>query len=328
MGDEEKIKDYSQCNYNEESMEVSKPKSTGIDEPGYDKEKHKQFIINYHKRKLITYDDSGIVQLRDNIMEKGEIIDRDFQKNISDLYSKDYEKQDICERNPPYSGAAFTKLPNITVLPNLKTVEKRMILGCTMGHYQEALDKSDIDYLEVYEYHGYGAMLIDKKDEPFMELHVLKPGDKIFTLNKCNMTLYNFNLHPLVTSDFANPKIHQGDKSLQKEIGPALIMLYDGIKLGITLNEDYINNKDHIGGTGIELPGYHKDELTIIIDTDLGKDIYEKLLLEETRKHFLRIGIRVARGSDTLYLNGEELSGSLYDIVTEKDVLQKYFKMQ
>jgi hypothetical protein len=29
-----------------------------------------------------------------------------------------------------------------------------IILGCTMGHYQEALDGSKIPFLEVYEYHS------------------------------------------------------------------------------------------------------------------------------------------------------------------------------
>jgi hypothetical protein len=168
----------------------------------------------------------------------------------------------------------------------------------------------------------YGAMLIDTKDSPFMDLHILKPGDKVYTLNKCNMTLYNFDHLPLVTVDFANPKIHQGDKSLQKEIGPALMMVFDGIRLHVKMNEKYINRDD---GLGIEI--HEKiEQLDINFNTKLGKELYDNFLKPDVVAEFEKLNIHVQPG-EAISLEGEELNEPLYDIVTQKNILQKFFKM-
>lgn len=281
-----------------------------------------QFCINYHNTKLVSFEDDGYVVIKSKLPEKGTIKERKFKDNIADLYSQDYKELDILKREPPYAGCEFKSLPNITVLPNLKTREGRILLGCTMGHYQEALDSSNIEVLEVYEYHGFGAMLIDKKDSPFMELCFLRPGDKVFTLNRCNMTLYNLDLHPLVTADFANSKIHQGDKTLQKEIGPALMMLHDGIRLEIKLNPEYINRDD---GIGVRLNSFEPKDLTIFINTILGKDLYDKLFKSEDE--FEKLGIHVVAGDKSPSIAGTKLSGCLFDVITKSSTLQNYFRM-
>jgi hypothetical protein len=285
---------------------------------------YSQFKINLNAKRLLSLDETGFVQIKSNIADVGNIKDRDFDTNIQNLYSKDYENENILKRDPPYSGADFSKLPNVTVLPNLKSIGGRIILGSTMGHYQETLDGSCQEILEIYEFHGYGAMLIDKEKSPFMELHILKPEDKVFTLNKCNMTIFNFDLYPLITSDYANPKIHQGDKNLQREIGSAIIMIYDGINLDIKLNPEYINRIDELG---VRLAGYNEEDLTIRIKTTLGEDLYKKFNQNEIQEQFKNIGIHIMFEDNSINLDGNKLSEPLYDIATKSNILNRFFKI-
>lgn len=285
----------------------------------------RHFEIDYHQRKLVSKDKEAIVTIKDEFKEKGTIKDRDFEKNITQLFSKDYSELNLFKKEPPYSGVEFKELPNITILPNLKTKEGFIVMGSTMGHYQEAMDGSKLPILEIYEYFGFGAMLIDNKDDPFMELHYLKPGDKVFTMNRCNMTLYNLDMHPLITNDFANPKIHQGDKTLQKEIGPSLIIRQDGVRMDFKLNERYINRED---GLGVKLEDFEDKDLLVQVHAAPGKEIYDKLGTEKVRKEFEKIGIRLVPGEQSPFMFGQDLEGNLFDIVTKDNVLQNYFRMQ
>src|SRR5262249_55633499 len=133
------------------------------------------------------------------------------------------------------------KLPNITVVPNVSTSHARTValsldrreardepsfgdfrmptgqevtlFGCTMGHWHEELSCPD-RVQEIYEFQGYGALVIDQPDSDEIELWVARDGDKVIVPQQCHMTLYNLDdsEHPLVTLDFANPRRNNSNK--------------------------------------------------------------------------------------------------------------------
>lgn len=195
------------------------------------------------------------------------INDRSFAQAIAPYLHGDWEDFDRLFRLNPrrvvsmggkpqespviYSGAEHrgsSKLPNITVVPNLATQESRglarplTVFGCTMGHYHPGT-LANYRTQEVYEFQSYG-MLVLAREVGVVEVWVAQDGDKVAVPNGCHMTLYNLGDedNPLVTLDFADPDRNPANKDLVGKYGPILLAYYDDFEVVFTLNRLYINN--------------------------------------------------------------------------------------
>ncbi|HRZ86026.1 MAG TPA: hypothetical protein P5277_04590 [Candidatus Paceibacterota bacterium] len=173
------------------------------------------------------------------------INERNFD-SIKDLFSPDYNQfkfpyletdnvyvgLESCNKNST-SEELENKLPNLTFLPNLEAKlsrEKVIVMGSTMGHFHP----SNLAVQEIYEFEGYGAMVIDTRTKEEgkvnskgnIDLIMLKPGEKVIVPGNCNMTMYNLQEDPLEMQDFANPTNNIGIKNLQKKFGPVFCVYY------------------------------------------------------------------------------------------------------
>lgn len=156
---------------------------------------------------------------------------------------------------PAYEGAEHkpedlsTKLPNLTLLKNLRLGwgdGEYFMFGQTMGHSHPANGPAT---QEIYEFFGYGAMLIASRDDSeksWTKLYVAKPGDKVVVPGNCMMTLFSLNLfyrHDsfLLTADMANPDENESDKEVQKEKGTMMVMFTPDGSYGpeVVLNSSY-----------------------------------------------------------------------------------------
>lgn len=302
--------------------------------------------------------------------------DRDFKVNFQDLFSEDYEifarRYHLVGRSPVYSGAEHKgdpKLPNITVLPNIPTRRARnmhlrferkpfqlnrdlnfsmstgqevTLFGCTMGHWHGQADCPD-GVQEVYEFQGYGALVIDRPESDEVELWVARDGDKVAVPQQCHMTLYNLDDldHPLVTLDFANPDRNYANKELAGRIGPILLAYYTPYEAVFVLNRHYINreriyvrpdeftdpdlpppgkvdNRNCLNG-GVRLPeSLPNREVRIPLGTraSLGQQLYEALTGDpEVVIQFARLGIRICKASPEVQLDGVWYSRPLAETV-------------
>ncbi len=288
--------------------------------------------------------------------------DRDFRKHFQDLFSEDYKafarRYHLIEQSPVYSGAEHTgdpKRPNITVIPNIptrwaQTVQLRFdqktfdigrdldfrvptgqeltLFGCTMGHWHGQIDCPD-GVQEVYEFQGYGALVIDRPESDEVELWVARDGDKVAVPQQCHMTLYNLDdlAHPLITLDFANPQRNYANKELVKRIGPVLLAYYTTSEAVFALNHHYINRERVIyedptppptgvdnrhclnGGVRLSMPIISQEgrEVRIALGAraSLGQQLYEALTSNpEVIIKFARLGIRVRKASPDIQLGG------------------------
>jgi predicted dehydrogenase len=257
--------------------------------------------------------------------------DRDFKRNFQDLFSEDFHafarRYHLVGRSPVYSGAEHKgdpKLPNITVLPNLKTKGETILFGSTMGHHQDNR-KAPIE--EIYEYQGYGAMVIDRDGEETVELWVAHEGHKVLIPRGCSMTIYNLDLEPLITLDYANPDFNKSSKDLVAEIGPIFCIWYDEGKVVFRLNARYINRTD---GTGVQLLKVPENlEVAIAIENPdrLGEELHRKLTSDPAIKQaFRRLGIQLCSAEPIVWLGGTALRGSLGEEAQKPEgVLRQYF---
>ena len=78
--------------------------------------------------------------------------------------------------------------PSLTVIPNLRSRDGRLVMGQAFGHHQ-ARQPDSPNTIEVYEYHSHGAMVIDRDGEPTVDFIYAQPGDKILVPPDCHMTL-------------------------------------------------------------------------------------------------------------------------------------------
>ena len=289
-----------------------------------------------------------------------EVRDRDFEKDYKRLFSDDYRTfdrryhllSDRIKNQPVYSGAEHgskdhtpnCKLPNITVVPNVLTSHARTVslqfddqgrdfrlptgqevtlFGCTMGHWHENTD-SPHGVQEIYEFQGYGALVIDDPRSDEVEFWVARDGDKVVVPQQCHMTLYNLDDtdHPLITLDFANPQNNFANKKLVEHVGPILMIYYTAHETVFVLNQHYINRGferymehdrySHCLATclsgGVRLPGpVRSREVRIPAGTrlGLGRQIYEMLTGNiDVIEQFLRMGIRVRKSSPDVRLGG------------------------
>jgi len=152
-------------------------------------------------------------------------------ESIKNLFSKDYKKFLFPYENNLgiYIGAEHSpkdlmkKFVNLTFFANLEAAlnkEFAIVMASSMGHYHP----QNLNVQEVYEFKGYGAMLINKDEKT--DFIFLKPNEKVAVPGNCNMTIYNLDNKPLKTLDFANPEKNLSNKNLQKQKGPMFCIYY------------------------------------------------------------------------------------------------------
>jgi hypothetical protein len=251
-----------------------------------------------------------------------------------------------------YTGAEHTpqdlskKLPNLTLLPNLyfwepDKVNKGFLFGTTFGHHHDMQGLKQMQ--ELYEFHGYGAMVLDHDNESTIDFIVAKAGDKVSVPNRCHMTLYNLDETPLITADYANPlpksPLHNAaNKDLQKQLGPILFITQEHGHFWFRLNEKYINPISSLAkcyGSGVRLPQHRADDL-LLLETfpyrhwyNLGEQLYFDLTKDTTKTRFEEMGINILKASPEIEIFGVKTSENLLDIALGKDrLLQNYFEVQ
>lgn len=302
------------------------------------------FTVMPNEGKLISYNERSVLQLtpwNDYYKMK----ERTFARDIEPLLSEDYIRLGV---EPPEDGIAYSgaesnpgnpadKKPNITVLRNWG------VFSCNTGGHHQGVP--ELACQEVYEFHGFGAMVIDRDGADRIELHCLRPGDKVLIPSYCNMTMYTLD-SPLITLDFANPRLNESTKDMQKTVvgsiggrpahlGQALCMHFssehDRRLFNVKLNRRYVNRGD---GHGVVVPGLDAAsdcELTVSLPfsgpgPSTGSTIYKAIM--DSRERFGRIGIDVVECGKSVNLGDMELSEPLWDTAEDSSkLLHRHFKM-
>lgn len=239
------------------------------------------------------------------------IRERTFE-DIRKLFSKDYKRFNFpyIDSDGVYVGfedgdkessdeQLRGKKCNLTFLGNLDGPlgdERRVVMGSTMGHFHPL----KLSLQEVYEFEGFGAMVIDDVFvfmEPFGKVYV--PGD-------VNMTLYNLQREPLETRDFANPRFNESHKKLQEKIGPILCISYSPE----TERMNFVVNPEHTSGKFSRM-----FSLPCRLSS-LGEDLLEQR--EELRERFSRVGITFVLWNELAECKAIPYSKRLDDLVREK----------
>ena len=199
--------------------------------------------------------------------------------DIKRFFSEDYRRASLPyqDNDVVYLGAEHTgnpKLPNITILPNLASGGK-VILGTTMGHQHTQHEKKDTrKFQEIYEFKGYGGMLLRNKQET--KFHILKPDEKIIVGTADNMTLFNLDESPLLTLDYANPAMNQATKKLEEELGTFIFISFQ--HWGETSEAKFCLNKSYMERGFVNPENHNSLELKISMrDLNLGRNLYERL---------------------------------------------------
>jgi hypothetical protein len=209
----------------------------------------------------------------------------------SGLFKRDdFLSQDL---DTVYSGAEHRgkpKLPNLTVLPNLALKTGSYLLGQTFGHqHMQYLDGDTRKFQEIYEFLGYGAMLI--RNSEGTTLYLLKPGEKVIAGTGDNMTMFNLDYTPLITLDYANPDMNKANKDLEDKIGSLMIIERWQASEAATIfkiNERYVDqkllccapevaDKGYKFWGGVKVPSEESKFMISVGDTGLGKELYEAL---------------------------------------------------
>ncbi len=212
-----------------------------------------------------------------------------------------------------YSGAEHKgtpKLPNITLLPNLKTIDNETLLGTTTGHqHTQKLEGDERQFQEIYEFFGYGAILL--RNNRRTNLHILRKGEKVLVKTDDNMTLFNLDDTALQTLDYANPFMNSANKELEAAIGPPLLIIYDLIKRNITFtfNKKYYEKNiffGNIGAIAIEIPF-----------TSLGEGLYQRI--PQYQEHFKSAGIELVIGGNIPQEQKQEFSPGLLNLILNRN---------
>lgn len=255
------------------------------------------------------------------------IKDRKFG-DIKKLFSEDYGRFEFNaqDNDVVYSGAEHPFLPDITLLPNLE-IPGGVVFGSTMGHHQ---GEEGFPIQEIYEFHGYGAMVVDMDDKKTADLIVAKPKDKVLIPSFCNMTLYNLDSAPLTTHDFSNPLHNDGTKNLQQKIGPIFCIFFEEGYLKVKLNKEYTSE---VSGPRLFLEKFYDRDLEVKLypygHGSAGERIHREMTKEYTRERFQRVGIEIKTASETVNLGDVVVDAPLLDFVLKPERhLQKYFQLE
>ena len=215
-----------------------------------------------------------------------------------------------------YLGAEHTenpKLPNLTYLPNLGS-RGDLVLGSTFGHQHTQRERGDTrEFQEIYEFLGYGGMLLRTKDR--CDLHLLSPGEKIIVPTNANMTFFNFGKETLITLDYANPEMNRANKELETEIGTMLCCEYFSFQraMDFTINAKYVEN-------GLLKNSYEPidgDRVIRVDRSELGEDAFRRIKEQEQR--FKMAGITILLGGNIPANLQSSLSAPLRQLVLKRD---------
>jgi len=197
-----------------------------------------------------------------------------------------------------------------------------VIFGQTFGHHH---DNENEGMQEFYEFHGHGAMIIDKDNTGTVDVIVAKKGDKIAVPTHCNMTILNLGSNPLMTLDYANPSNNRANKKLQERIGPLFCAYIDGNAVVFELNKKYINQENEYGA-GVKINSQSpetKIEFKLKDAENTGQQIYNFLLDDDLREEFSALGIHLVPAETFVTLRGTQYRKSLLEILaTEGKPLQ------
>ena len=234
-------------------------------------------------------------------------------KDLRPLFSADYHNAKIpagYDWSVAYSGAEHsgktwhTKLPNLTVLPNLSDKYANIILGQTFGHQHTQGESGDHRiFQEIYEFVTHGAMLL--RNKVGTTLHLLRPGEKVAVKPDENMTLINLGHEPLVTRDYANPGMNSATKDLEERIGPLLFAQASNEGVAIIPNEKY-----HQEGLVTAKPTVCSIHMN---DVKPGRELFERIW--EDRRKFDKNGIQVSYGTNLPKELEKEFSKPLLELV-------------
>lgn len=236
-----------------------------------------------------------------------------------------------------YSGAEHNpknltkKLPNITFLPNYEwqNYKKRFILtlGSTLGHKHIQAEKGDNrEFQEIYEFLGYGAMILRNKNGT--TLHILAPKEKIIVGTEDSMTIFNLQTEPLITLDYANPNMNSANKVLEKNIGPLMMIQETPIELDFSeymtqfrLNRNYVTEKI------IKTESTSKN--LINVPAKLGRELYSKLSSNsDYKEEFKQLGINLSFESNIPKHFEKEFTPSLLELaVMQNKILLSALKI-
>lgn len=206
---------------------------------------------------------------------------------------KIYKPGNIPENKPKktayfgFEHSKSPKLPNITVLPNLRTKGLELMLGTTFGHTHTQKANNDTRLAqEIYEFLGYGAVLLRSNSQAYF--YLLKPTEKVLVKTNDNMTLFNLSNEPLVTLDYANPSMNDSNKELEKKLKAFLQIYYNPISstASFRFNPTYSPNRE-VNNLPIEVK---------LSNVGLGKELYERIKKES--RAFERLGLNIRTESN------------------------------
>ena len=233
-------------------------------------------------------------------------------RTLSDLrkrFSEDYRKLQLAHSNEDvvYTGAEYPgnlKLPNITILPLLRTIQGNVVAGQTMGHqHTQYLENDSRTFQEIYEFQGYGAMLL--RNNSGTRLHVLRPGEKVTAGKDDDMTVINLGLYPLVTLDYANPQMNKAHMKLEEEIGPMFLVQFTEKGMTFKINSDYVAKK------------ILSDSFEVTIPSANAEECVQNLL--HARKSFEAAGIQVIEGTNLPDYLRKEFAYPLRELVLRRN---------
>ena len=232
----------------------------------------------------------------------------DLQSVFSDDYRGldfPYEQTDIIYAGAEHSGSP--KLLNLTCLPNLITTQGGVVLGSSYGHQHIREFGDDREFQEIYEFKGYGGMLLRGANDA--RFYLLSPNDKVVTRQDEAMTIFNLGTDPLRTVDYANPLLNKAHKNLEEDMGSIMIGKFDS-SVGLL---SFVFNQGYAG------EGSFPDCFGRVIEmnTDLGEDLLRNIY--NNREHFRESGIEVILGGNVPSDLRDEFGKPLVDLVLEQN---------
>ncbi|MBD3252959.1 hypothetical protein GF386_04460 [Candidatus Pacearchaeota archaeon] len=193
------------------------------------------------------------------------------------------------------------KIPNITTLWNLPFNRGGYMFASTMGHHHPP---GDFPIQEIYEFLGYGTMLISSEKETV--IYLCRPGSKLTVPPDCSMTILNLSHQKLTTIDMANPKKNKSDKTEIEQKGPMIAIYNTGsspYSEEVSLNQG--SYRLPLGGTvkmvlnsRYQQLGLRKDAI-VEFRTGIGAESLLEKILEKERE-LKELGIRVSCAEQTL----------------------------
>ncbi len=244
-------------------------------------------------------------------------INRRRLSDIKPLFSDDYKKMgyrfngDSCsDAEVAYIGAEHSgnpKLPNLTVIQNLTCLLGKA-MGSTMGHqHLQAKESDERELQELYEFHGYGAMLIRGKYGTRM--HVLKPGEKVGVGTGDSMAIINLGESELVTFDYANPKKNSASKETEKRIGTMMLVRQTEEGMLFEANKKYYDEN--------LVQGEADARQILVRAASPGTELYKKIA--DYSGDFRRAGIQLSFGTSVPSSLRKASSLSLLELIISKN---------